>query len=415
MVKVEEKIKVSIIIPVYNTSKYLEQCLDSVINQTLSGIEIICVDDGSTDKSLEILKNYQQKDNRIKILTQNHKKQARARNYGISIAKGEYIGFVDSDDWCELDMFEKLYERAKETNSDIAMCAIATYNDNNSGSFSKSNTYANLDIFPEEFFNKVFSPSETIDFLLDICAYSPNKIVKRDLIISNNINFSEKLRLGEDISFFYNIWLTAKKISLIKYFGYYYRMYSDTSTCFSNDYFKLDNFKVLKQKEHILKKYGIYKKVKKDFITHKQKSILHWLNKIENKKVKFLYLILICLNMPICLLNPINTLKKELSLLLKIASNDDKRIIFWGASLFLENFIKKYRIKNKNIVGIIDKNPAKQNTTIGNYFCFSPEKLKELNVDMLIISIVNFSKSNQQSIRDFLSETGQEKIELKFV
>ena len=411
----EEKIKISIIIPVYNTSKYLEQCLDSVINQTLSGIEIICVDDGSTDKSLEILKNYQQKDNRIKILTQNHKKQGKARNYGISVAQGEYIGFVDSDDWCELDMFEKLYEKAIKTDSDITMCAVTTYNDNNNGEFSQANTYANLDIFPKDFLNKVFSPQETFDFFMDICSYPPNKIVKRDLIISNNIKFPENIFFGEDGPFFYNVWLNAKRISLIKHFGYYYRMYSDTSTCFNKDTFKLEIFKGLKQKEHILKKQGIYKKLKKEFIAYKKKSILYWLNKIENKKVKFLYLMLICLNMPSCMLNPIRLFKKELSLLLKIIINNKKRIVFWGASLFLENFLKTYYVKNKNIVGIIDKNPAKQNTIIGNYACYSPEKIKELNADILIITIINFSKSNQQSIKEFLLSTGQKNITIECV
>jgi len=88
-----ENIKVSIIIPVYNTSKYLKQCLDSVINQTLTEIEIICIDDGSTDKSLTILKEYQNKDKRIKILTQKHQKQGAARNYGMSVAVGKYKSF----------------------------------------------------------------------------------------------------------------------------------------------------------------------------------------------------------------------------------------------------------------------------------------------------------------------------------
>ena len=151
-------VKVSLVVPIYNSSKYLNKCIDSLVNQTLKDIEIILINDGSTDKSLEILKNYQQKDNRIKILTQNHKKQGKARNYGISVAQGEYIGFVDSDDWCELDMFEKLYEKAIKTDSDITMCAVTTYNDNNNGEFSQANTYANLDIFPKDFLNKVFSP-----------------------------------------------------------------------------------------------------------------------------------------------------------------------------------------------------------------------------------------------------------------
>ncbi len=409
-----EEIKVSIIIPVYNTSKYLNQCLDSVVNQTLQEIEIICIDDGSTDDSLKILNEYQQKDNRIKILTQKHKKQGTARNYGISVAKGVYIGFVDSDDWCELDMFEKLYKKAKDTDSDITMCAVTTFNDNNSNEFSESNTYANLDIFPEEFLNKVFSPEDTLSFLLDICVYPPNKIIKRDLINSNKLKFPENI-YHEDGAFFYDCWLSAKKITLIKHFAYYYRMYSDTSTCFSNDFYKLQNFKVLKDKKQILKKHKVYDKLKKDFIAYKRKSILYWLDKITDKKAKSLYLLIMLFTMPSCFFAPLEILKRELRLLKQILFNKNERIAFWGASLFLESFISKYNIRFNNIIGIIDKNPAKQNALIGKYRCYSPEKIRELNVDKIIVTIVNFSDRNYNSIENYLKEASGEDIKLESI
>lgn len=113
-------IKVSIIVPVYNVEKYLSQCLDSLINQTLKDIEIICVNDGSKDNSETILKAYQIKDPRIKIISQENKGLSVARNTGINAAKGEYIGLIDSDDWVDLDFYEKLYNAAKKYNSDIA-------------------------------------------------------------------------------------------------------------------------------------------------------------------------------------------------------------------------------------------------------------------------------------------------------
>lgn len=113
-------IKVSIIVPVYNVEKYLPQCLDSLINQTLKDIEIICVNDGSKDNSETILKAYQIKDPRIKIINQENQGLSVARNTGISAAKGEYIGLVDSDDWVDLDFYEKLYNAAKKYDSDIA-------------------------------------------------------------------------------------------------------------------------------------------------------------------------------------------------------------------------------------------------------------------------------------------------------
>ena len=107
-------IKVSVIIPVFNTEKYISKCLSSLVNQTLDDIEIICVNDGSTDNSLEIIEKIANNDARIKIINQEHKKQGAARNAGLKIAEGEYIGFVDSDDWIDLNYYEMLYNTAKK-------------------------------------------------------------------------------------------------------------------------------------------------------------------------------------------------------------------------------------------------------------------------------------------------------------
>ena len=102
--------KISVIIPVYNTEKYLRRCLDSVCNQTLSDIEIICINDCSTDNSLEILREYSAKDERVKVIDfKKNKGAAVARNIGIDEAQGECLGFVDSDDFVDLDFSEKLY------------------------------------------------------------------------------------------------------------------------------------------------------------------------------------------------------------------------------------------------------------------------------------------------------------------
>ena len=160
----------------------------------------------------------------------------------------------------------------------------------------------------------------------------------------------------------------------------------------------------------ILKKHKVYKKLKKDFISYKRSSILYWLYKITDKRAKLIYLILILFSMPSCYLEPLTTFKRELWLLTQIILNNNKRIVFWGASIFLECFISKYKISNENIIGIIDKNPAKHNKFIGKYLCYPPENWKDLNADIVIITIVNFSKSNQQSIREFLKETGKEII-----
>ena len=117
-------IKISVIIPVYNVEKYLRRCLDSVINQTFRDLEIICVNDGSTADSLHIFEEYKKQDDRIILLNQENMGQGNARNIGLKIARGEYIGFVDADDWIDLNFFEKLYEAAKKYDADVACAEI---------------------------------------------------------------------------------------------------------------------------------------------------------------------------------------------------------------------------------------------------------------------------------------------------
>ncbi len=116
--------KVSIIIPVYNTATLLPRCLESVANQSLRDVEIICVDDGSTDNSLEVLNQWSERDSRIKVLSQANGRQGKARNAGMAIAQGEFIGMIDSDDYIPSDYFEKLYCAAVETMADVAVCGI---------------------------------------------------------------------------------------------------------------------------------------------------------------------------------------------------------------------------------------------------------------------------------------------------
>ena len=126
---------ISVIIPVYNAEKYLEKCLNSVIKQTLKDIEIICINDGSTDGSLNILQKYSEKDKRFIIIDQKNSGQSVARNKGLSVAKGEFIGFVDSDDWIDDDFYEKLYDAAIEYKADIAAGNILRVNENETNVF----------------------------------------------------------------------------------------------------------------------------------------------------------------------------------------------------------------------------------------------------------------------------------------
>ena len=114
--------KVSIIVPVYNVGKYLSKCLDSLINQTLEDIEIICINDGSTDNSGSICDKWQSRDNRIRVIHRDNGGASSARNSGIKIAVGRYIAYVDSDDWIRQDMYEVMHKMIVTSGADVAIC-----------------------------------------------------------------------------------------------------------------------------------------------------------------------------------------------------------------------------------------------------------------------------------------------------
>lgn len=214
--------KISIIIPVYNVEKYLKKCLESVINQTMTEIEIICVNDGSTDSSPHILKEFAQKDHRIKIINKENGGIASARNRGLEYATGEYIGFVDSDDWIEPHMYEILYNNAKKHDKDMVMCLAHLFDEKNQ-ELLYNNPYFTLECFNESFDDVVFNHQDTTNFLFKINVTPWNKIYKTSFLKKNKITFPEGLDF-EDNTFFYESYLKANKVSLVRKHLYFYRI-----------------------------------------------------------------------------------------------------------------------------------------------------------------------------------------------
>lgn len=149
--------KVSVIIPIYNVSQYLRQCLDSVVNQTLRELEIICVDDGSTDNSLEIIREYADKDERIVVLTGPNGGYGKAMNRGLKQASGEYIGIVEPDDYVELQMFQELYETASRNQLDFVKSDFYRFKEDKAGQEQK--TYEQIDK-TQLCYGKLLNPSE---------------------------------------------------------------------------------------------------------------------------------------------------------------------------------------------------------------------------------------------------------------
>lgn len=193
-------IKVSVIIPVYNVEKYLAECLNSIVNQSLKGIEIICINDGSSDNSLKIIEKYARFDKRIKIINKEASGSASAgRNIGIHTATGEYICFIDSDDLISLDYLEKMYVKAKETNADLVT-------NNNINAFIEKNLKK----------QKRFLKTNVINSL----AWS--KLYKRDIIIKNSLRFPEGY-IYEDEYFYYTLIPYIKNSVIYNCEMYYYR------------------------------------------------------------------------------------------------------------------------------------------------------------------------------------------------
>ena len=214
-------VKVSIIVPVYNVEKYLRQCMDSIVNQSLKEIEIICINDGSTDNSPQILEEYAQKDKRIKIINKRNEGVGTARNTGMEYATGEYIGFVDSDDYIDKKMYENLYTNAKSNKSDMVMCPAYVFDDNNPELIYKK-PYFSLECLDKKFDNTVFDHNKTRNLIFKVNVTCWNKIYKSQFL--NEIGAKFHKMYFEDNIFFYETYLKAKRISLIRDFLYYYRI-----------------------------------------------------------------------------------------------------------------------------------------------------------------------------------------------
>ena len=215
-----EQPKVSIIVPVYNVEKFLDRCLNSLINQTLKEIEIICINDGSVDNSLQILEKFAKQDDRITILNQKNSGQSTARNRGIDKASGIYLGFVDSDDWVDLNYFEKLYTSAEKYNCDMAVSGIIRLN--------KWNKKFHLK-FAEE---KVTDNTDEKFELCDVpeLSYACNKIYKRKSFISKNLKFEEGIFFEDVIMTPKILYSLGKLITVPDTYYYYWRNPNSTVT-----------------------------------------------------------------------------------------------------------------------------------------------------------------------------------------
>lgn len=232
-------ILVSVIIPVYNAEKYLEECLESLINQTLDKCEFIFVNDGSKDSSITIIEKYKKFDNRISLLNQKNKGVSSARNRGISLAKGKYISFVDADDSLESEMLKKLYEAIENNGCDLAMCNYKTKLDG----YNQQSFY---DIPINEKLNREYILNNMLHTFYEGGMFNAlwNKLYRKEIIDKNQIKFPKDISLGEDGIFNFKYLQLAQSFIYIPYIGYNYREVEGSATrnIINKDYFKQDLF-----------------------------------------------------------------------------------------------------------------------------------------------------------------------------
>lgn len=259
-----EDIKVSVVVPVYNVQDYLEQCLDSLVNQTLSEIEIVCVNDGSTDSSPAILEKYSSKDSRIRIVTQKNKGLSGARNTGMKYIKGEYVCFIDSDDWLEANALEELYEMSRKLDLDMIFYQMRNYIEDRNE--FEDTQYGSVGVLDSSYEGKIFTYEDVLNVLFKLPHSPCSKLFKTSFLRELDVEFPENLNY-EDVLFFYKVFLKAKRVSFLRKPFYIYRTRADSITG-SAGVKSLDIFEILNQSHDVIKQTTILDTNNQDFLMY---------------------------------------------------------------------------------------------------------------------------------------------------
>ena len=215
-------IKISIIIPVFNVEEYLPKCLDSILSQTLTDIEVICVNDGSTDGSLKVLQEYKSKDDRIIIIDKKNEGSGIARNIGLLSARGKYVYFADSDDWLDTDqVFEKIYNSAEDDSLDILIFGGYSCYKKCDKIIKWKGSYK-LNILDKKYFKNVFGSEDIKKDVFKFPSTAWTKLYRREFLQENEIKF-QPIKVGQDQLFFFHSMITARRMKVLNEYFYCYR------------------------------------------------------------------------------------------------------------------------------------------------------------------------------------------------
>ena len=280
-------VTISIIIAIYNDEPFLQRCMDCVLKQTYRDFELICVNDGSTDKTLEMLKNYQNEDSRIIIASTSNYNAGHARNLGLSISRGKYLLFLDADDFFEKDMLKCSINAIQESESDICVFRSNTY-DYSGNKFIDTPWTIDRTLLPRN----VFSPKDVSRNIFKLfVGWAWDKLLSRDLIIDNDLEFQEQ-RTTNDMYFVFMAIVLSKKICVIdNVLVHHQRGYTSLSntrekswTCFIN---------ALRAIRKSLEENKLYDEYRCDFINYALHAILWNLNSLKQPQqpyIRFLHM-----------------------------------------------------------------------------------------------------------------------------
>lgn len=268
--------KVSVIIPVYNADKFLRQCLDSVVNQTLRDIEIICVDDGSTDSSVRIIKEYASRDDRVRLIRQKNAGAGAARNQGLREATGEYLSFLDSDDFFELTMLEKAVACAESHQAEITVFGSDQYHMDTEKLVEVDWVVLKQDLPPY----MPFSYRQlTGNVFLSFVGWAWDKLYRRDFVEEKHLTFQEQ-RTTNDMLFVFSALVTAKRIAYLDEVLAHQRRGSGASLSVTREKSWHCFYNALTALRQRLMDENIYWELEKDFINYSLHFSLWHLNSL---------------------------------------------------------------------------------------------------------------------------------------
>lgn len=361
----------SIIVPFYNVESYLKKCIDSIVNQTYRNLQIILVDDGSTDSSLEICMKYKEQDNRIEILQKENAGLVSARKAGIKMAKGEFVGWVDGDDWVELDYFEKMMKKQEETMADIV--AASHFHDIGSSSHTVNNEISNGVYNPKDILSKMLYSGIFFEYGITPQLYT--KIIRRDILEKTQMQVDERIICGEDAAVVYPSILLAQRICVTDICGYHYIQHQGSITKVENEDDRERILILIEYLERQFEKSGVLDKLEPQLSIYK--NYLWALRKIEIFDEKVLY--------------PFGGIPHG------------SKIIIYGAGV-LGQRIYNYLMRERHleIVKWLDQNW--ENYINSGINVESPKTIQKLESEYDYLLIANISQTIAYSIKKYLVE-----------